>query len=102
MRSLLALILCAATLTAASAYAETRVFIIVNQADGYGIARTYCQSRDFAQASAYRRVDPDEITGSVPNPAQTAPMAVATNMSQSPASAEFARNWRALGPIFGP
>lgn len=80
MRSLLALILCASTLTAASAYAETRVFIIVNQADGYGVdqclakgercgasvARTYCQSRDFAQASAYRRVDPDEITGSVP------------------------------------
>ena len=56
------------------------VFIIANQADGYGVdqclakgekcgaqvARTYCQSRDFAQASAYRRVDPDEITGSVP------------------------------------
>lgn len=80
MRSLLVLILCASTLAAASAYAETRVFIIANQADGYGVdqclakgercgasvARTYCQSRDFARASAYRRVDPDEITGSVP------------------------------------
>ncbi|MEZ2142942.1 hypothetical protein AAE026_11585 [Bradyrhizobium sp. DN5] len=80
MRSLLALIFGASIIAASSACAETRVFIIANQADGYGVdqclakgdkcgasvARTYCQSRDFAQASAYRRVDPDEITGSVP------------------------------------
>jgi hypothetical protein len=70
-----ALLICA---TAASA--ETHIFIIANHPDGYGIdqclakgdkcgataARSYCQSRDFAQASNYRRVDPDEITGSVP------------------------------------
>ena len=63
--------------------AESRVFIVANQADGYGVdqclangdkcgapaARSYCQSRDFALASAYRRVDPDEITGSVPKTA---------------------------------
>ena len=80
MRSLFALVSCALFVAASSASAETRVFIIANQADGYGVdqclakgdkcgaqvARTYCQSRDFAQASAYRRVDPDEITGSVP------------------------------------
>ncbi|KJC52302.1 hypothetical protein [Bradyrhizobium sp. LTSP857] len=80
MRFFLALISCASIIAASSASAETRVFIIANQADGYGvdqclakgetcgaqIARTYCQSRDFAQASAFRRVDPDEITGSVP------------------------------------
>ena len=80
MRPLLALIFGASMLAASSARAETRVFIIANQADGYGVdqclakgdrcgasaARTYCQSRDFAQASSYRRVDPDEITGSVP------------------------------------
>ena len=62
-----------------AALADSRVFIIENQADGYGIdhclargdkcgahaARSYCQSREFAQASAYRRVDPDEITGAV-------------------------------------
>jgi hypothetical protein len=80
MRSLFALVSCASLVVASSAVAETRVFIIANQADGYGVdqclakgdkcgaqvARTYCQSRDFAQASAYRRVDPDEITGSVP------------------------------------
>src|SRR5215813_13858979 len=79
MRSLPAL-LASAFLFATAASAETRVFIVTNHADGYGIdqclakgercgahaARSYCQSRDFAQASSYRRVDPDEITGSVP------------------------------------
>jgi CheY-like chemotaxis protein len=83
MRSLLALISCASILVVSSALAETRVFIIPNQADGYGIdqclakgekcgahaARSYCQSRDFAQATSYRRIDPDEITGAVPMPA---------------------------------
>ena len=67
-------------LAASAASADSRVFIIANQADGYGVdqclakgekcgahaARSYCQSRDFVQASSYRRVDPDEITGSVP------------------------------------
>jgi hypothetical protein len=74
-------------LFAAAASAETRVFIIPNQADSYGIdqcpakgekcgmhaARSYCQSRDFAQASAFRRVDPDEITGSVPKAGANCP-----------------------------
>jgi len=81
MQFLSALLGCAFILAASAASAETRVFIIANEAEGYGIdqclakgekcgahaARSYCQSRDFAQASAYRRVDPDEITGSVPN-----------------------------------
>ena len=67
-------------LAASAALADTRVFIVENQADGYGVdqclargekcgahaARAYCQSRDFAQAVSFRRVDPDEITGSVP------------------------------------
>ena len=80
MRSIHAFLACAFVLTASAASADSRVFIIANQADGYGIdqclargdkcgapaARSYCQSRDFAQATSYRRVDPDEITGSVP------------------------------------
>ncbi|HKS18036.1 MAG TPA: hypothetical protein VJS63_02345 [Bradyrhizobium sp.] len=80
MRPPSALLACAFVLTASGAFADTRVFIIANQADGYGIdqclaegekcgahaARAYCQSRDFAQATAFRRVDPDDITGSVP------------------------------------
>jgi hypothetical protein len=80
MRSMSAFLACAFLLAASAASADSRVFIIANQADGYGIdqclakgekcgahaARSYCQSRDFAQASSYRRVDPGEITGSVP------------------------------------
>ena len=80
MRSLFALLACAFLFAASAAMADSRVFIIANQADGYGVdqclakgekcgahaARSYCQSRDFAQALSYRRVDPDEITGSVP------------------------------------
>ncbi|MFK4508302.1 hypothetical protein LPJ38_21125 [Bradyrhizobium daqingense] len=87
MRSLCALIFGASLLAASGSHAETRVFIIANQADGYGVdqclakgdrcgasaARTYCQSRDFAQASSYRRVDPDEITGSVPKSGANCP-----------------------------
>ena len=80
MRFLPGLGACALLLAASAASADSRVFIIANQADGYGVdqclakgdkcgahaARSYCQSRDFADASSYRRVDPDEITGSVP------------------------------------
>ena len=80
MRIPSALLACAFLLAAAAAHADSRVFIVENQADGYGVdqclakgekcgahaALSYCQSRDFTQASAYRRVDPDEVTGSVP------------------------------------
>src|SRR5579859_8252363 len=80
MRLLPALLAGALLASATAASAETRVFIVANHADGYGIdqclargekcgahaAQSYCQSRNFAQASSYRRVDPDEITGSVP------------------------------------
>jgi hypothetical protein len=69
---------------ASDASADSRIFFIANQADGYGLdqclakgdkcgahaARFYCQSRDFAQATSYRRVDPEEITGSVPKPGE--------------------------------
>ncbi len=75
-----ALISAAFLLTASAASAETKIFIIANEANAYGVdrclakgdkcgahaARAYCQSREFAMASAYRLVDPDEITGSVP------------------------------------
>jgi hypothetical protein len=81
MRFPSAFIACTFLLAAtAAASADSRVFIVANQADGYGIdqclargekcgahaARSYCQSREFAQATAYRRVEPDEITGAVP------------------------------------
>src|ERR1700733_14635027 len=80
MRSMSALLTVTFLLPASAASADSRVFIITNQADGYGVdeclakgekcgahaALSYCRSRDFAQASSYRRVDPDEVTGSVP------------------------------------
>jgi hypothetical protein len=87
MRFLQAISALGLLVSASAASAETRIFIISNHADGYGIdqclakgekcgasaARSYCQSRDFAQASSYRRVDPDEITGSVPKSAANCP-----------------------------
>ncbi|QUS39381.1 hypothetical protein RPMA_11430 [Tardiphaga alba] len=62
-----------------AAFADSRVFIVANQSDGYGIdqclakgekcgahaALSYCKTRSFTQAVSYRRVDPDEVTGSV-------------------------------------
>jgi hypothetical protein len=80
MRTLSALLACGSLFAAQAAWADSRVFIIANQPDGYGVdqclarsekcgahaAQSYCQSRNFALASSYRRVDPDEITGSVP------------------------------------
>jgi len=80
MRLSSALLASAFLFAASAASADSRVFIVANQADGYGVdeclargekcgahaARSYCQSREFAQATAYRRVDPDEITGAVP------------------------------------
>jgi len=80
MRSTPVFLACVFWLSASVARADSHVFIVANQADGYGVdqclakgekcgahaARSYCQSRDFAQATSYRRVEPDEITGSVP------------------------------------
>jgi hypothetical protein len=80
MRSLTALLASTILVSAGAASAETRVFIIANHADGYGVdqclargdkcgahaASSYCRSRDFAQALSYRRVEPEEITGAVP------------------------------------
>jgi hypothetical protein len=67
-------------LGAAAAQAEKRVFIIANNADGYGVdrclasgaecgntvANAYCKSRDFAQALSFRKVERDDITGAIP------------------------------------
>jgi hypothetical protein len=72
-------ILAGVALFAATAWADSRIFIIANHADGYGVdqclaqgescganaAHSYCRSRDFAQAVAYRRVRPDEMTDSI-------------------------------------
>jgi hypothetical protein len=83
MRSLPALLACLFVATTSAASADSRVFIIANQSDGYGIdqclaegekcgahaARSYCESRDFTQATSYRRVEPQDVMGSVPKAA---------------------------------
>jgi len=80
MRSLLVTITFALLLGASAAQAEKRIFIIANNANGYGVDRclasgakcgaaaaaAYCKSKDFAQATSFRQVDKDEITGAVP------------------------------------
>jgi hypothetical protein len=65
-----------ACLGAVPAGAETRIFIIENHSDygvdqcltsgarcGKVVASAYCQSRNFAQAVSFRKIDPGEITG---------------------------------------
>jgi hypothetical protein len=61
--------------------AERRMFIIANDADGYGIDRclatgakcgaaaaaAYCRSHEFAEAASYSKVDRDDITGAIPS-----------------------------------
>lgn len=80
MRFVFMLSACVTLILATETHADSRVFIVANQPDGYGVdeclakgercgapaARAYCQSREFAQATGYRRVDPDEVTGAVP------------------------------------
>jgi len=62
------------------AVAESRIFIIANHADGYGVDRclangercgvtvatAYCQSQSFAAAKSFRKIEREEITGAVP------------------------------------
>jgi hypothetical protein len=66
MRSISAVLACASLFAAQAAWADSRVFIIANQPDGYGVdqclarsekcgshaAQSYCQSRNFALASS--------------------------------------------------
>ena len=81
MRFVIAISAAAAVLVgAAAAQAEKRLFIVANDGDGYGVdnclasggpcgaavANSYCHSREFAQATSFRKVDRDDITGAIP------------------------------------
>ena len=80
MRTILATLTLTVLLAASGAQAEKRIFIIANNADGYGVDRclasgspcgtaaatAYCKSREFAQALSFRKVDKDDITGAIP------------------------------------
>ena len=64
----------------APAQAEKRIFVIANNADGYGIDRclangaacgnaaasAYCRSHEFHQALSFRKVDREDISGTIP------------------------------------
>jgi hypothetical protein len=81
MRSTIAVLAFAAALFGATAaQAEKRVFIISDNADGYGVnhclasgaacgeaaANSYCRSHEFGAALSFRKVDRDDITGAIP------------------------------------
>jgi hypothetical protein len=64
---------------ATSAQAERRIFIIANDADGYGVdrclasgekcgaaaANAYCKTQAFAQAATYHKADRSDLTGAI-------------------------------------
>jgi hypothetical protein len=76
MRSAVLLLSAAVVLMSGAVQAENRVFIVAN-ADGYGvdrclstghacgqpIATAYCRAREFDRALSFRKVAPDEVTG---------------------------------------
>jgi hypothetical protein len=83
MRSVIAATAVAIIMSGAVAHAEKRLFILANQADGYGVdnclatgaacgktvANTYCRSHAFTQADSFRKVSRDDITGAIPTDA---------------------------------
>ena len=78
MRRIFAFVTVTALMVVAAA-AETQVFIVANNADGYGVDRclatgascgapvatAYCQARDFAQARSFHKIEHDDISGAV-------------------------------------
>jgi len=67
-------------MAAAAEASEWRMFIVANDPDGYGIdrclvsgekcgtiaANAYCKAQDYAQADSFRKVDRNDITGTIP------------------------------------
>jgi hypothetical protein len=61
------------------AHAERRIFIVANDADGYGVdrclasgekcgaaaANAYCKTQAFAQAATYHKADRTDLTGTI-------------------------------------
>ena len=64
---------------ATSAQAERRIFILANDADGYGVdrclasgekcgaaaANAYCKTQAFTQAATYHKADRSDLTGAI-------------------------------------
>ena len=69
------LVIAAVVASALAARAETKIFFVENQPDGYGIdqclasgakcgkpmASYYCQSRQYGGVVSFRKVEPDEL-----------------------------------------
>jgi hypothetical protein len=101
MRMLVALTVVLLLTPPAPAGAETRIFIVENQPDGYGVdqclangancgkpvASAYCQSRKYSQAVSFRKAEREEITGS-PTGDAICRTAAASTSSPSSASAD--------------
>jgi hypothetical protein len=80
MRYVFAALVLAVGFFATAAQAEKRTFIIANNSDGYGVDRclatgatcgaavatAYCKSRDYMEAASFRKVEREEIAGTVP------------------------------------
>jgi hypothetical protein len=81
MRTVLAILVAFLWLgVSTSAQAERRMFIIANDADGYGIdrclaagekcgaaaANAYCKTHAFAQAATFHSVERNDVTGTIP------------------------------------
>jgi len=77
MRFLVGGLVFAGVIFSSDAHAEKRTFILANNSDGYGVDRclaagascgaavatAYCQSRDYARAESFRKLEREEITG---------------------------------------
>jgi uncharacterized DUF497 family protein len=80
MRFLLASLVIAGGAFGTAAQAETSLFFISYNSDGYGvdrclatgascgmmIATAYCQSHDYVQVASFRKIEREEISGTVP------------------------------------
>jgi len=80
MRMRLLASLAGALMVATAAQAEKRVFIVANNADGYGIDRclasgascgkaaaaAYCRAQAFDEALAFGRIEPADVTSATP------------------------------------
>lgn len=87
MRCALLLALLGASALALPAAAETRIFVVANAPDGYGvdhclatgggcgrpIANAYCQSRAFDRAASFRKLAAAELTSATPVLASASP-----------------------------
>ena len=70
---------------AVPAKADRRLFIVANNADGYGVDRclasgescgtaaatSFCRGREYKTAQSFRKVDRDDITGAIPTEGTT-------------------------------